>query len=490
MDGPISRCPRVTTRVISSMLMFHDRLYGPLELPDKVRQLAMTCPVILRLREIRQPNIPFLSHPSFANVDRYEHSLGVAHLAWRWSRRNGLPHDLGTAITIAALYHDGATPAFGHLFEEFLSRFGFDHEKTLANVLIGNTGIPGKADAQVFLGYPCRLRQELASIDDPASPLTPFRIMKLVQGEGVFGRLLKGPIDLDNIDNVIRACTFMGILSKEQQLHPYEVADALVVEGDSVKLDGNRVYAVQAWAKLREKLYGAILDNPFEFRSQTTLKWAIEECVRDDATLRSLRAWCLTEPELVFEHLHRNNFSRELVRRVRLARPPEILFSAWMEDVSPLIGKGSQTITERLAESLQQLTNMEVYINFYADKRKREFDLDSSSQLALWDTSVAHAGSQAGDTTTSKMGSPGIVGGVALSRAVRRACAGRGKSVGSNDGQDESDLAIRSYSAESLREAVESAIGQRAVAFSTSWLGTGIRHVPRPTDSQLPLFDL
>ena len=154
-----------------------------------------------------------------------------------------------------------------------------------------------------------------------------------------------------------------------------------------------------------------------------------------------------------------------------------------------MIGKGSQTITERLAESLQQLTNMEVYINFYADKRKREFDLDSSSQLALWDMLVAHAGSQAGDTTTSKMGSPGIVGGVALSR-LRPCLRGRGKSVGSNDGQDESDLAIRSYRAESLREAVESAIGQRAVAFSTSWLGTGIRHVPRPTDSQLPLFDL
>ena len=264
---------------ISFMLTLHDRLYGPLELPDIVRQLAMTCPVILRLREIRQPNIPFLSHPSFANVDRYEHSLGVAHLAWRWSRRNRLPRDLGTAITIAALYHDGATPAFGHLFEEFLSRFGFDHEKTLANVVIGNSGIPGQADAQVFLGYPCRLRHELDSVGDPASPLTPLRIMELVQGEGVFGRLLKGPLDLDNIDNVIRACTFMGILTKGQQLHPYEVADALVVEDDSIKVDGNRAYAVQAWAKLREILYSAILDNPLEFRSQTTLKWAIEECV-------------------------------------------------------------------------------------------------------------------------------------------------------------------------------------------------------------------
>jgi HD superfamily phosphohydrolase len=479
----------MTTGTTIAVLTFHDRLYGALNLPDIVRELAMTCPVILRLREIRQPNIAFLSHPSFANVDRYEHSLGVAHLAWRWARRNGLPRDLATAITIAALYHDGATPAFGHLFEEFLSRFGFDHEKTLANVVIGNSGIPGQADAQVFLGYPCRLRQVLASTDDPASPLTPFQIMRLAQGEGVFGRLLKGAIDLDNIDNVIRACTFMGILSKEQQLHPYEVADALVLENDSVKIDASRVYAVQAWAKLRETLYKAILDNPFEFRSQTTLKWAIEESVRDDPTLRSPRAWCLTEPELVFEHLHRNKFSRELVRRVRLARPPEILFSAWLEDVSPLVGTGSETITEKLVESLQQLTNMEVYINFYADKRKREFDLDPSSQLGLWGTSSPHAHAQADENPISKMGTRGIVGGIALSRTVRRACAGRGNSVGANNGRNGSDLAIKSFSADSLQKEVESAIGQRPVAFSTNWLGTSPQHVPQPMDPQLALFD-
>ena len=44
-------------------------------------------------------NIPFLTHPSFANVDRYEHSLGVAHLAWRWASRSRIPKDQALALT-------------------------------------------------------------------------------------------------------------------------------------------------------------------------------------------------------------------------------------------------------------------------------------------------------------------------------------------------------------------------------------------------------
>ena len=58
------------------MLKIRDRLYGKLELPDIAWDLATTCPVLLRLREIRMANIPFLTHPSFANVDRYEHPWG------------------------------------------------------------------------------------------------------------------------------------------------------------------------------------------------------------------------------------------------------------------------------------------------------------------------------------------------------------------------------------------------------------------------------
>src|SRR5215213_4390987 len=99
-----------------------DALYGRLELPAIVSRLATSDPLILRLREVRMPNIPFVSYPSFAGVTRFEHSLGVAHLAWWWAKRNRLSRDEAEALALAGLYHDAASPAFSHLFEEFLSR--------------------------------------------------------------------------------------------------------------------------------------------------------------------------------------------------------------------------------------------------------------------------------------------------------------------------------------------------------------------------------
>ena len=70
------------------MFLF-DRIYGELKFPPLVWK-ALDCPGLLRLREVRMANIPFLSFPSFTGVTRYEHSLGVCHLAGLFAKNAGL----------------------------------------------------------------------------------------------------------------------------------------------------------------------------------------------------------------------------------------------------------------------------------------------------------------------------------------------------------------------------------------------------------------
>jgi uncharacterized protein len=234
------------------MLKARDRLYGELQLPDLAWQLAMTCPVLLRLREIRMANIPFLTHPSFAHVDRYEHSLGVAHLAWRWANRRGLCKEEALALTLAALYHDGATPAFGHLFEEYLRRFGFDHEEALVNLIQGTTDeLPGADTAQIFLGRSCSLKSTLPRPKAVSSSLTTLGIADLIAGKGTLGPLIKGRIDFDNIDNVVRASTAMGLFPSGGVMHPHDIIDALSVDGDEITIDKAKASAISAWLAAR-----------------------------------------------------------------------------------------------------------------------------------------------------------------------------------------------------------------------------------------------
>lgn len=407
-------------------------------------------------------NVPFLTHPSFANVDRYEHSLGVAHLAWRWARSNRIPEDEACALTIAALYHDGATPAYGHLFEEYLHRFGFDHETALERILLGNsTEIPGREHGQIFLGLHCRLRDELPVPDSPSSPLTPLAISKLVGGHGALGRLIKGDMDLDNIDNVIRASSAMGLIHPRESIHPYAIVDSLTMDDGELRVRAGSGFLISSWSAMRRSLYDAILNNAHEFRAQTAFKWAIEECARSDDALQSSSAWCLTDPMLTFEHLRRQPFSRALVDRVRAGNPPELLFSAWLADLSPLLGIRSGEVTQALVNEISALCNMDVHVNYYLDKRERPIRLATDREKTLF------GNDSLGNTTAHgrpARSTAGILGVVAVSRSERFQWERSTIHAGS--------LARRPFELDDVRLLLGRILGERPLHLSSSWIGT------------------
>ncbi len=449
------------------MLRIQDRLYGSIELPDLAWELIESCPLVMRLREVRMANLPFLTHPSFANVDRFEHSVGVAHLAWRWARMNQLPEDLAKALTIAALYHDGATPAFGHLFEEFLSRFGFDHESELVSILQGTpTGIPGREHAQLFLGRSCKLRDILPSPSSASSPLTPLGISELAAGRGPLGKLIKGDIDLDNIDNVIRSSTAMGLADQRQMIHPYNVCDAIRLEDGELRLARRDAFAIGAWKAMRGRLYESILTNALEFRAQTAIKWAIEEHAKIDGALATPGAWVLTDPMLVFEHLRNSKFSRMLIDSVRAGRPPMLMFSAWIDDLSPILGEGSERVIATLCEELGDVFKMKVYVNYYLDKRHRSVGIVTSRQASLFDEVYKSERTfpEAVDVGTKG----GIIGAIAVTEAAHP------------HPEVQQISAARPIVPEGkLEDIVQRSFRSKPIAISRRWLGTRRARSPR-----------
>jgi hypothetical protein len=465
------------------MLTMCDRLYGKIELPELAGELATTCPVLLRLREVRMANIPFFTHPSFTNVDRYEHSLGVAHLAWRWARANRLPQDLATALTIAALYHDGATPAFSHLFEEFLGRFGFDHEHELEQILRGRPHeIPGRQDAQVFLGCTCRLRSVLGRPTDVNSPLTVAGIADLAAGKGPFGRIIKGDIDVDNIDNVIRAATAMGVIRERDQIHPYAVLDAIECADGDIQIRRDRRFAIAAWENARYVLYDTILSNPYEFRAQSTLKWAIEECSSGEPRLRTRAAWKYTEPELIFKYLRKQPFPRRLVDRLRRGKPAELLFSLWLEDLSPLMGAEGEATMSRLRAAVADIVNMEVYVNYYVDRRRRRISLPVRGNRSLFsdERSARDACTVGGEGKGSSAG--GVVGVVGISRA-ERIQAERGR-LQSTVHQGAESISMKGIDSDALGRCFEDILCERPRSIWRGWMGS------HPEPEQLSLTNL
>jgi len=141
-----------------------------------------------RLRHVKQLGTVQLVYPS-ANHTRFEHSLGVYHLASRALDHLGIGGKQADRIEAAAMLHDVGHGPFSHNLEALTHRhtgkYHDDVEELLATGEVGET-----------------LRDH---------DLDPARIAELVAGEGTYGQLVSGELDVDRMDYLVRDAYHTGV---------------------------------------------------------------------------------------------------------------------------------------------------------------------------------------------------------------------------------------------------------------------------------------
>lgn len=304
------------------MILF-DRMYGELKFPPLIHEV-LCCPGLMRLREVRMANVPFIGFPSFTGVTRYEHSLGVCHLAGIFAEEAGLDEKDKIEVMLAGLYHDVATPPFGHAVEEVLAnRFDFDHEEKLREIIIGKTSDLGGQRTQVFLGRSLILHQVCQSKRGRELGLDVMRIADLAagaKGDPLGDVISSSGIDLDNIDNVIRAATAMGIHEFDPDIAE-TLAKSFVREGDTVCIHEAALDYLDEWRRARGTLYGMIYASEHDCALQAMLQHAMRELASAPDDQRLLETdWCLTDDDLVHNRLLRNPTTAAIVNRMRLGQ--------------------------------------------------------------------------------------------------------------------------------------------------------------------------
>ncbi len=234
-------------------MIFSDILYGKIELPDWIEPF-IRIPEFLRLRGVRLSNVDSIQFKDFSGPNRWEHSIGVAYLAYLFSRKSKLSIQDSMEIILAALLHDIATPPFAHTVEYVLDNF--DHEIEVVNTL-NNLQWP------VFASEYSRFRQvcEKTSKNYDVN-ISPERIIDLIIGksENRYGYLINGSIDFDNADNVTRACLHMGI--KVDGSIPIQIVDWLLkLDAPPVELKLIDNLAIQTWLNYRRELYNSFYNS-------------------------------------------------------------------------------------------------------------------------------------------------------------------------------------------------------------------------------------
>jgi len=291
-----------------------DPLYGLSELSPFESRFVFS-PEVQRLRHVRLCNIDSLLIPGASNVTRFEHALGVLRLANEWIRTHEVAPEDANDLRAAALIHDIQSGPFGHsiqyVFEDNHVGPGFSHED-----LAGARERHYHQSTSANSSYAGSKFQVQALCGDRWD-----RVSQLIVGQGALGPLISGAIDLDNIDNVIRLASHVGICERTDGLHALQLVRDIIPSSTGLVIPINAVPIVRKWQEIRKRLYEFLLLDWAEFSAKAMLTRAFEDAVSLNKV--GIDSWLLTDDELIQQFLNQvgdGQDIKEIARRLRLGQ--------------------------------------------------------------------------------------------------------------------------------------------------------------------------
>ena len=233
-----------------AMTTIKDSVHDHISVDGVAADLLDTGPV-QRLRRVAQLGTVKLVYPS-ANHTRFEHSLGVYHLADRALDSLGVGGVEAERVRAAALLHDIGHAPFSHNVEELIHRQTGLYHDDVTDLLV-DTEI-----GDVLLD----------------NDLDPERIAGLIAGEGQYGQLVSGELDVDRMDYLVRDAHHTGVPYGTID-HERLVRELTFADGDLVLDEGN-VQTAESLLMARALMTPTVYAHPVARISKAMLRRATE----------------------------------------------------------------------------------------------------------------------------------------------------------------------------------------------------------------------
>lgn len=164
-----------------------DPIHNYIKLGALESELIDTAP-LQRLRYVRQLGLNYLVYPG-ANHTRFEHSLGVCHLAGACVEEIQLAEYERNVLSAAALLHDIGHGPFSHLSDIIFQKHGRSHEEfTIKSIKSGQiSGILEKHG------------------------ITPADVCSVLQKKHKYSSLIASQLDVDKMDYLVRDAHYTGV---------------------------------------------------------------------------------------------------------------------------------------------------------------------------------------------------------------------------------------------------------------------------------------
>ena len=248
------------------MATIKDSVHDHIEVEGVAAALLDTEPV-QRLRHIKQLGTVQLVYPS-ANHTRFEHSLGVYHLADRALDHLGIDGIQAERLRAAALLHDVGHGPYSHNVEDVTYRHTGKYHDDVHELLDGGT-----------------VGEVLRDHD-----LDPAHIADLVAGDAKYGQLVSGELDVDRMDYLVRDAHHTGVPYGTID-HERLIRELTFVDGELVLAEGN-VQTAESLLLARALMNPTVYAHHVARIAKSMLRRGTERLLREtDVTAAELRRW-------------------------------------------------------------------------------------------------------------------------------------------------------------------------------------------------------
>jgi HD superfamily phosphohydrolase len=243
-----------------------DSVHDHIEVGGVARDLLDT-PTVQRLRRIKQLGTVTLVYPS-ANHTRFEHSLGVYHLANEALTHLNIEGQQAERVRAAALLHDVGHGPYSHNLEHLVHRkTGKWHDDV--HELLGEGAV-----ARVLAEH----------------GLNPDAVADLVAGDGKLGQVVSGELDVDRMDYLVRDAHHTGVPYGTID-HERLVRELRFVDGQLVLAEGN-VQTAESLLVARALMTPTVYGHHTARIGKSMLRRAAERLLETgDVDAETLRRW-------------------------------------------------------------------------------------------------------------------------------------------------------------------------------------------------------
>jgi|TARA_B100001250_G_scaffold270102_2_gene233109 hypothetical protein len=328
------------------MKTINDAIHGQFRI-DGVRNDLLKTPEMNKLSHIKQLGLAHLVFPG-AHHTRFEHSLGVSHIAGMMAESMELDESETDLVQVAAMLHDVGHGPYSHTLEHILhERGGMDHMSITEGIITGDYDVlregegnsinNRKAIPDILEGYGIDPKEVASLIRGPDARGSERNLMTWSEGRSDFveqdntlAHIVHGPVDCDQIDYLLRDSHFTGV--NHGVIDYRRLIMCLERHGGDIAVEEGGLPALEGMLMARGLMYSAVYFHRVTRVTEIMLSRAVErseELLPDSVDLQRR-----VDAEIWQALYGAGDYARDMIRRLKYRQLLKVCASRRRQELS------------------------------------------------------------------------------------------------------------------------------------------------------------